>query len=119
MNHSLSPYVAAAFALFGISACFDRAAKSDFELQYQGTLPASPDFALEHANCQTNTAGYLKRLQRKTLFSFLWVAVFSVAAGLLVVWRVPSGSSTHLISQQYYSAAPVFAFAWATLGRLG
>ena len=122
MNHSPVAYIAAALALIGAPGCFRRAAESDLRwqlrVQYKDALAPGPERERVRANSSADTALYRRRLQRKTLYSFLWVAAFAVAAGWLVVCRVP-GSIAHLNSQQLYSASSVIAFAWATLGRLG
>jgi len=122
MNHSLSAYVAAALALLAVPGCFRRAAESDFcwlvRTQHGGVLPPATELERRRANCQADSARYQRHLQRKTFYSFVWVAAFAVAAALLVVLPV-AGTAARLNSQQLYSASSVLAFAWGTLGRLG
>ena len=122
MNHSPLAYISAALALLAVPGCFRGAAESDLRwllrVQYNDALAPGPELERVRVNCSANTALYRSRLQRKTLYSFLWVAAFAVAAAWLVVCRVPVGI-THLNPQQLFSASSVLAFAWATLGRLG
>ena len=123
MSHSPLAYIAAALALVAVPGCFRRAAESDFLWQrscdhHQGQLPPGPALERARADCSDNTARYRRKLQRKTLFSFLWVMGFAAAASWLIPWHVP-GRFTSLSSPQVFAALSVLAFAWGTLGRLG
>lgn len=122
MNHPSLAYVCAAFGMMGFSRQFEQAADSDLayvlRVQYKGTTPPKEELDRRRKEIRTSTATYRRTLQRKTIYSFLWV----VAAAALAFWIVvlPTlATGARPTTQQVCGAASVVMFAWGTLGRLG
>lgn len=120
MNHSVSAYAYAAFALVGLP-CFESAAKSDFAclLRIQSGLASLPreQLATQEAECRKNTNAYLRYLRSKTLVSLL--VVLSAIALAVVAVVLPAIGSSGVTRQHVLAGASVSCFAWGTLGRLG
>lgn len=112
MHHTLSSYICALVSLAGLSPCMRIAQSSDIKLSRLRNPNLSPE-QIAHINDLTKERG--SALRSKTLLSFLWIfsAVVTAYLGLLQF-----SGTTSLTLQQVFSAASVFTFAWATLGRL-
>ena len=104
-------------ALVGLPG-FASAAKSDFAclLRIQSGLASLPADELDtkEAECQKNTAAYLRYLRTKTFVSLAFV--LSAIGAALAVFVIPKSS---LSTQHAFAIASVGCFAWGTLGRLG
>ena len=120
MNHSVSAYACAAFALVGLPG-FESAAKSDFAclLRIQGGLASLPreQLASQEAESRKNTNAYLRYLRSKTFVSLL-VVLSAIALAVMAV-VLPAIGASAVTTQHVLASASVACFAWGTLGRLG
>ena len=121
MNHRLTAYVCSFLSLVGVPGLFNRVADSDFSwlMRRQPGLAALQDSELAtHRNdCRVTTKKRQSSLRKRTVASLAWV----LSAAALGAWFfvLPTALHGKITAQQWFAAASVVAFAWATLGRLG
>lgn len=121
MNHRLSAYVCSFLSLAGVPGLFNMVAESDFSwlLRSQSGLAVlqGSELATHRADCRVTTKKRQLSLRKKTVASLAWVlSASALGTWLFVLPTAPHGKIT---AQQWFAAASVVAFAWATLGRLG